>query len=74
MCFRNLLTTGELNRCLSDTNKPADNMFFRLVIELTEKESVTEKLKAENQMLLVQNMNNIRNYATEVVNTDLIFV
>ena len=74
MCFRNLLTTGELNRYLSDTNKPADNTFFRLVKELTEKESVTEKLKAENQMLLVQNMNNIRNYATEVVNTDLIFV
>lgn len=49
-------------------------MFLRLVKNLAEKENVTEKLKAENQMLWVQKMNNIRNRATEVVNTDLIFV
>ncbi len=36
-------------------------MFSRLVEKLVEKENVTEKLKAENQMLWVQKMNNIRN-------------
>ena len=48
-------------------------MFLRLVKELAEKEGVTEKLKAENQMLWVQKMNNIRNRATEIVNAELIF-
>ena len=48
-------------------------MFLRLVKELAEKENVTEKLKAENQMLWVQKMNNIRNRATEIVNADLIY-
>ena len=36
-------------------------MFFRLVKQLAEKEGVTEQLKAENQMLWVARMNNIRN-------------
>jgi hypothetical protein len=49
-------------------------MFFRLVNQLAEKEGVTEQLKAENQMLWVQRMNNIRNRATEIVNAELIYV
>ena len=49
-------------------------MFFRLVNQLAEKEDVTEQLKAENQMLWVKRMNNIRNRATEIVNAELIYV
>lgn len=48
-------------------------MFFRLVKQLAEKEGVTEQLKAENQMLWVARMNNIRNRATEIVNTELVY-
>ena len=48
-------------------------MFFRLVKQLAEKEGVTEQLKAENQMLWVRKMNNIRNRATEIVNAELIY-
>jgi len=48
-------------------------MFFRLVNQLAEKESVTEQLKADNQMLWVARLNNIRNRATEIVNTELIY-
>ncbi len=48
-------------------------MFFRLVKQLAEKEGVTEQLKAENQMLWVKRMNNIRNRATEIVNAELIY-
>ena len=48
-------------------------MFFRVVKQLAEKESVTEKLKAENQMEWVGRMNNIRNRAIEIVNADLIY-
>ena len=48
-------------------------MFFRLVKQLAEKEGVTEQLKAENQMLWVKRLNNIRNRATEIVNSELIY-
>ena len=48
-------------------------MFSRLVKQLAEKENVTEKLKAENQMLWVQKMNNIRSRVMEVVNAKLIY-
>ena len=48
-------------------------MFPRLGKELAEKEGVTEAIKAENQMLWVQKMNNIRNAAMEIVSNDLIY-
>ena len=71
--YANLLTSCKLNSYLADIDEQAENMFSRLVEELAEKEKVTEKLKAENQMLWVQRMNSIRNRATEVVNTDVIY-
>ena len=40
---------------------------------LAEMEGVTEVLKAENQMLWVQKMNNLRNAATEIVSNELIY-
>ena len=48
-------------------------MFFRLVKQFSEKEGVTETLKAENQMLWVQRMNNIRSAAMEIVSSELIY-
>lgn len=49
-------------------------MFFRLVKQMAEREGVTEKLKADNQMEWVTRMNSIRSRATEMVNAKLIFV
>lgn len=49
-------------------------MCSQLVKSLVEKENVTEKLKADNPMLWVQKMNNIRNRAMEIVNSEVIFV
>lgn len=71
--YANLLISCKLNSYIADIDEQAENMFSRLVKDLAEKENVTEKLKAENQMLWVQKMNNIRNRATEVVNADLIY-
>ena len=71
--YAELLTTGKLNDYLADLNEQAEELFSRLVKQLAEKESVTEALKAENQMLWVQKMNSIRNTAMEVVSTDLIY-
>lgn len=62
-----------LPRYLADINEQAENMYQLLVKQLAEKENVTEHLKAENPMLWVQKMNNIRNRVIEIVNNDLIY-
>ena len=71
--YAELLTTGKLNDYLADLNEQAEAMLSRLVKQLSEKEGVTEALKAENQMLWVQRMNNIRSAAMESFVNDLIY-
>ena len=71
--YTNLLTNGKLNGYLADIDKQAEDMFFRLVKEMSEREGVTENLKADNQMEWVARMNNIRSRATEIVNHDIIY-
>ena len=51
----------------------AEDMFNRLVKQMAEREGVTEQLKATNQIAWVGKMNNIRQRATEIVNTELIY-
>ena len=72
--YINLLTSGKLNEHLTDLDKQAEDMFFRLVEQMAESEGVTEQLKADNQMEWVARMNNISQMATEIVNTELIYV
>ena len=71
--YINLLTSGKLNDHLTDIDKQAEDMFFRLVKQMAECEGVTEQLKADNQMEWVDRMNNIRSRATEIVNNDIIY-
>ena len=71
--YSELLISGKLNDYLADLNEQAEALFSRLVKQLSEKEGVTEALKAENQMLWVQRMNNIRSAAMEIVSNDLIY-
>lgn len=72
--YFNLLTSGELNCYLTDIDEQAEDMFFRLVKQMAEREGVTEQLKAENQMEWVGRMNNIRNIAAEIINHELILI
>lgn len=71
--YANLITSGKLVTYLDDIERQATTMFLRLVKELSEEEGISEELKATDQMLWVQKMNNIRNRATEIVNAELIF-
>ena len=71
--YTNLLTSGKLNSYLADINEQAEDMFFGLVKQMAEREGVTEQLKAENQILWVARMNNIRSRAIEIVNNDVIY-
>ena len=65
--YYNLLTQCKLIDHLADINEEVQEMYDRLVKQLAEQEGITEQLKAENQMLWVQRMNNIRNRANEIV-------
>ena len=71
--YYNLLTSGKLNDYLADIDQQAENMFSRLIKQMADREGVSEQLKADNPMLWVGRMNNIRYRATEIVNTDLIY-
>ena len=71
--YTNLLTSGKLHSYLADVDRRAADFYFRAVTALAEQEGVNEKLKAENQMLWIQKMNNIGSRATEMVNAEIIF-
>ena len=71
--YYNLLTSGKLRSHLADVEEEAQSLFFRLVKEYSEREGVTEQLKAENPMEWVRRMNNIRKRVNEGVNTEMIF-
>ena len=71
--YTDLLTTDKLNEYLADVNEQAEKMFFRFVKEFAEKDRITEKLKAEDQMLWVQRMNALREMVPEIINRELIY-
>lgn len=71
--YADLLTSGKLNSYLADTDEQAEELFSRLVKDMSEREGVTEELKAEQPMLWVGKMNEIRARAREIVNAELIY-
>ena len=73
LLYVNLLTSGKLNSYLADINEQAEELFFRLVKQLAEKEGITEELKSTNQMAWIGAMNNIQARAREIVHTDIVY-
>ncbi len=71
--YAELLTYGKLRGYLADLNEQAEIMFLELVKQMTVREGVTEQLKAQDQLLWVQRMNNIRDRAMEIMNHELIY-
>ena len=67
--YTELLTSGRLNAYLSDINEQATEQMLLLTKQMAEH----EQLKAQDQMLWVQCINNIRDRAMEIVNHDLIY-
>ncbi len=72
--FNIMLTKGTLFQHLAEVDKKAEDMFFRLIDDMAKSEGITEQLKAENQMEWVGRMNNIKERAREIVNTELIYL
>lgn len=71
--YREMLWNGRLNAYLAEIDAQATKMFERIITQLAEVDNVTETLKAENQMLWIQKMNNLQNIATEIVLSELIY-
>lgn len=70
--YTGLLLSGKLNAHLEEVDRRANEMLFQLVDQMAHAESVTEQLKATDEMAWVGAMNNIRARAEEVVYAELI--
>lgn len=72
--YTNLVTSGKLQSHLADIEEQAQELFDRLMKQRAEREGITEKLKADNQMEWVGRMNALSEAVTETVNAEVIFV
>lgn len=72
--YSKLLISGKLNDYLADLNEQAEELFSRLVKQMEKAEGINEQLKAADFMAWVSKMNNIRNRATEIVNSEIIYI
>ena len=72
--YYNLLTAGVLDGHLADIEEQAQELFLRLVEQYADAEGVTERLKASEPQSWVRQMNNMRERATEAVNSEVVFV
>lgn len=68
-----LVLSGKLYSYLADIDTQARNKLNLIATQLAEKESITEELKAQDQMAWVRAMNNIRNRAEKIINAELIY-
>jgi hypothetical protein len=71
--YNRLQAEFKLNSYLYDINSQAEEMFETLINQFKQTEGITEQLKSENQMEWVRRMNNIRQMATEIVISELIY-
>ena len=68
-----LLLQNKLTEHLLEIDRTAREQVEQTMAQMAQTENVTEKMKAENQMLWIQRMNSIRQRAEETVLNDLIY-
>lgn len=71
--YYNLLTSGNLNSYLHNVNIRTKEQYDLLVKQFAENQGVSEQLKAENQILWVQKLNNIANQAKEIIYDRIVY-
>ena len=72
--YQYLLLTGKLNEHLNQTDQEAREQVETLMEQMTEKQGVTEELKAQDQMKWVRLMNNIKDSAEEIILKNMVYV
>ncbi len=71
--YTTLLTEGKLAQHLANTDEEARSMIDSLTLELAQKHSIEEQLKESNPLLWVQEMNNCKASAEEVVLREVVY-
>ena len=71
--YTGMLMKGTLNAHLEEVDREANRMLEQLTSQMAQEQGVTEELKAQDQMLWVQRMNNIRQAAEEIIYNQLIY-
>jgi len=71
--YNQLVLSGELGCCLAKLDEQSEEQLALIVQQMQEAEGVTEALKAANQMEWVQQMNNIRNRAEEIIYNEIVY-
>lgn len=71
--YINLLTNGRLNTYLAEIDKQAQERFERLIEDMKQAQGITEQLKAENALVCIRRLNNIRACARETVEREIIY-
>ena len=71
--YSNMLLEGKLFQHLAETDQACEERMELIIRQMAERESVTEALKAADQMAWVEHMNSIRSRAEEIVLHELIY-
>ena len=71
--FNDLILSGQLWTYLAALNEQAQERLSLIIEQMKASESVTEELKAADQMAWVGAMNSIRNRAEEIILRELIY-
>lgn len=71
--YYNLLTEGTLTKHLAEVQQRAEQMEEALVKQMSQREGVTEQMKAQDMMKWVRLTNNLRHSAQEIVKAEVIF-
>lgn len=72
--YSSLILTGKLWTYLADLNEQAEERLDLIIEQMKATEGVIEELKARNQLEWVGRMNNIRNWAEEIIKSELIYI
>ena len=72
--YQYMLLTGKLNEHLNQIDQEVREQVETLMEQMTEKQGVTEELKAQDQMEWVRLMNNIKASVEEIVLKNMIYV
>ena len=72
--YQGLLLSGELKSHCLEIQKQAEQRMDLLISQMAGKDNVNERLKEQDPLLWTARMNNIRQSAEEIVQTELIYI
>lgn len=72
--YQYMLLIGKLNEHLNQIDQEVREQVETLMEQMTEKQGVTEELKAQDQMKWVRLMNNIKASAEEIILKNMVYV